>query len=82
MMPNGFDGMGRMPNFAGNMNPEQMLQAFKSNPAQFLMRRFNFPQNMPMNDPNAILNHLLQTGQVNQEQINNAYKLMGQFGKR
>lgn len=53
-----------------------MLQQLKSNPIQFLMqRRMNLPQNLPMNDPQAILNHLVQTGQVSQEQINRAYQM-------
>ena len=54
----------------------QMLQQFKANPMQMLLqRRLNVPQNIPM-DPNAILNHLLQTGQVSQQQVNNAYQMM------
>lgn len=57
----------------------QMLQSLKANPVQFLMqRRFNVPANMA-NDPNAIVNHLLKTGQISQEQINRAYQQMGQF---
>lgn len=53
-----------------------MLQQLKANPIQFLMqRRMNLPQNLPMNDPQAILNHLVQTGQVSQEQINRAYQM-------
>lgn len=60
-------------------NPMQMLQQFKANPMQFLMsRRMNVPQNM-MNDPNAIINHLLSTGQISQEQLNRAYQMAGQF---
>ena len=60
-------------------NPMQMLQALKSNPIQFLMqRRFNVPANMAR-DPNAIVDHLLKTGQISQEQINRAYQQMGQF---
>lgn len=63
-------------------NPMQlmnMLQSFKSNPMQFLaQRRFNVPANMT-NDPQAILNHLLQTGQVSQDAINQAYSQMSQF---
>ena len=55
-----------------------MLQSLKSNPMQFLMqRRMNLPQGM--NDPQAILNHLLQTGQVSQQQINNAYQMAQRF---
>ena len=60
-------------------NPLQMLQQLKSNPLQFLMqRRLNIPQNI-VYDPNAILNHLLQTGQVSQEAVNRAYQQIGQF---
>lgn len=60
-------------------NPMQMLQALKSNPVQFLLqRKFNVPANIA-SDPNAILNHLLQTGQVTQEAVNRAYQQMGQF---
>ena len=51
---------------------QQQFQALQTNPAQFLSR-FNIPQNI-MNDPNAILQHLLSTGAFTQEQINNAYQ--------
>lgn len=61
---------------SGIMN---MLQQFKSNPMQFLIqRKLNVPASM-MNDPNAIVNHLLSTGQVSQEQVNNAYKIAQSF---
>lgn len=60
-------------------NPLQMLQQFKANPMQFILQRnMNVPQNIA-GDPNAILNHLLKTGQITQQQINNAYQMMGQF---
>lgn len=63
----------------GQPNMMQMLSQLKQNPMQFLMqRKFNVPQNMA-NDPNAILNHLLQTGQVNQNQINSAYQMAQRF---
>lgn len=56
-----------------------MLQNFKQNPMQMLMqRRMNVPPEMA-NDPNAILNHLLQTGQVSQQQVNSAYQMMSMF---
>lgn len=55
-----------------------MLQQLKSNPLQFLMqRRMNIPQGV--NDPQAILNHLVQTGQVSQEQVNLAYQMAQRF---
>lgn len=58
----------------------QVLQQFKANPMQMLIqRRMNLPQGIPMNDPNAILNHLVQSGQINQQQINQAYQMMQRF---
>lgn len=52
-----------------------MLQQLKANPLQFLMqRKLNLPQGIPTNDPQAILNHLVRTGQVSQQQINAAYQ--------
>ena len=60
----------------------QMVQQFKSNPMQMLMQRhMNLPQGISMNDPNAILNHLVQSGQVSQQQINQAYQMMQRFGR-
>lgn len=57
----------------------QMLGQLKANPMQFLMqRRMNIPANIA-NDPSAIVNHLLQTGQVSQDAVNRAYQQMGQF---
>lgn len=57
-----------------------MLQQLKANPMQFLMqRRLNLPQNISTTDPQAILNHLVQTGQVTQQQINQAYQMAQRF---
>lgn len=56
-----------------------MVQQFRANPMQMLMQqRLNVPQNIA-GDPNAILNHLLQTGQVSQQQVDRAYQMAGQF---
>lgn len=47
------------------------LQQLMQNPAQFLMQaKFNVPQEMK--DPNDIIQHLLNTNQVSQQQVNNA----------
>lgn len=54
-----------------------MLQQIKANPAQLLARRFNLPANL--NDPTAILNHLLKTGQITQQQVNSAYQMAQRF---
>ena len=60
----------------------QMVQQFKQNPLGFLLqRRLNVPANVA-NDPNAILNYLLSTGQINQNQINMAYQTLQNGGMR
>ena len=69
MMPNPMMGMGNM---------MQMMQQLKSNPMAFLQKRFNLPQNIG-NDPQSILNHLVSSGQVNQNQINAAYQMAQRF---
>ena len=65
------------------MMPNQimgMLNQLKANPMQFLLqRKLNIPQNINMNDLQAILNHLVKSGQVNQQQINQAYQMMQSF---
>ena len=48
----------------------QMYQQLRTNPMQILARRFNLPQGMNMNNPNDIIQHLLNTGQINQAQVN------------
>ena len=58
----------------------QMLPHIKANPMQFLIqRKLNIPQSM-MNDSDAIINHLLQTGQISQSQVNNAHQMAQQMG--
>lgn len=44
------------------------LMQLKQNPVAVLSQRFNVPQNMT--DPNEIIQHLLTTGQVSQDQVN------------
>ena len=50
-----------------------MVNQIKQNPMAVLSQRFNIPQNM--NDPNQIIQHLLNTGQVTQQQVNNAMQM-------
>ena len=47
-----------------------MYQQMKNNPIAFLSQRFNIPENI--NDPNAILQHLLNSGQITQGEVNDA----------
>ena len=55
-------------------NPMMMLDQIKTNPYAVLSRRFNLPQNM--NNPNDILQYLLNTNQITQQQVNNAMLFM------
>lgn len=50
-----------------------MLNQFKQNPMALLSQRFNIPQDM--NNPNDILQHLLNTHQVSQEQVNKVMQM-------
>ncbi len=52
----------------------QMYRQLRSNPMQMLGRMYSIPQGINMNNPNDIIQHLLNTGQVQQAQIN---QLMG-----
>ena len=55
-----------------------MLSQIKSDPVGFLMRyRFNVPQNIKT--PDGIINYLLSSGQISQQQINSAYQMAQRF---
>lgn len=61
----------------GMMNMMKMFQQFKSNPMQMLSRRFSIPEGV--NDPNEILQHLVNTNQVSQDQINQISQMANMF---
>ena len=50
------------------MNMLAQFQQFKKNPMAMLSQRFNIPQNL--SDPNDIVKHLVDSGQVSTDQIN------------
>lgn len=61
-------------------NPMQMLSQLQQNPLGFLaQRKLNVPQNI-VNDPNKIIQHLMNTGQVSQDAYNNAIKQAQSMG--
>lgn len=62
------------------MQMMQMLNQIKQNPMQMLSQRFNLPANMPSN-PQDIVQHLLNTNQVSQEQVNRAMQMRKMFMK-
>ena len=58
------------------MNPMVLMSMYnqmRSNPMAVLSQRFNIPANMQ--DPNEIIQHLLNTGQVSQAQVNQAMQM-------
>ena len=59
------------------MNPMQIVNLynqFKQNPMQMLMQKFDIPNGIS-NDPNAIVQHLLNSGQVSQDAVNRAMQM-------
>ena len=64
-----------------SMNFMQMLQQLRQNPMQMLSQRFNVPQNIQ--NPQDIIQHLLNTGQISQDQVNQAMQMRQQmFGRK
>lgn len=47
-----------------------LYNQLRQNPRLVLEQRFNIPQSVNLQDPNSILQHLMNTGQVSQAQIN------------
>lgn len=70
-----------MGNMANGFNVMQQLQQLRQNPMQFLRQRgFNVPDNVT--DPQAIIQHLMNSGQVTQQQMNQAQAMAQGFGLR
>lgn len=59
------------------MNIIQMVNQLKSNPMAMLGKRFNIPQNL--NDPQQIIEHLMNTGQITQANYNAANNAVKQM---
>lgn len=58
-------------------NPFALLQQLRTNPMQLLSQKFNIPANITT--PQDIIQHLLNTGQVTQEQVNRAMEMRKQI---
>lgn len=63
-----------------SMNIMQMFGQFKQNPMQFISRQYNLPQNV-CNNPQQIVQYLLDSGQINQQMVNRAQQMMPQFNQ-
>lgn len=62
-----------------NSNPMQMLNQLRANPIQYILNRgFNLPQNIG-NNPNSIIQHLLNSGQVSQSKYNQVMQMVQNF---
>lgn len=55
------------------MNMFQMIMQAKQNPMAVIQQRFNIPQNIQK--PQDIVQHLLDSGQISQQQLNNAMQM-------
>lgn len=61
------------------MNIFSIMQMFQRNPLALIQQKFKIPQGM--NTPDQILNHLLESGQVTQEQIDHAMSMKNSFNQ-
>lgn len=67
------DPFGSMQGFVGQ------LKGFMQNPMQFMMQnKLNIPNNVA-NDPNAVIQHLLNNGQMSQAQYNQLQQMAKQI---
>lgn len=57
------------------------FQGFMQNPMQFMLqRKLNIPQQY-LNDPNAAIQYLMNSGKLSQEQYNQAVSMSSQLQK-
>lgn len=62
-------------------NPMQMLQQLRSNPVSVLKQAgYSIPDGM--NNPQQMVNYLLQSGQVPQARYQQALQMFGKMGRR
>lgn len=65
-------------NALGGVNPMSMLNQLRTNPLGFLRQKgLNVPDNLT--DPNAIIQYLMNSGQINQQTYNQARQMAQSF---
>lgn len=75
-----FDNLNQT-NQGGRINPQQALAQLREDPAGTLKAAgLNIPAGL--NNPQQIVNHLLQSGQVSNQRLQMAQRMMGMFGRR
>jgi len=63
----------------GGMNPAVLLSQLQTNPLAVLRRAgYNVPENV--SNPQAIIQHLMNSGQISQQQLNSAQVMAQTFG--
>ena len=73
-----FENLGQKPQ---QSNPMQMLQQLRSNPVSMLKQAgYNIPEGM--NNPQQMVNYLLQSGQVPQARYQQAMQMLNRMGRR
>lgn len=76
-----FDSLGRGDAPQQAQNPQNALNRLRGNPAGMLKEAgYTIPQGMT--DPRQIINHLLQSGQVNSPRLQMAQQIMSRMGHR
>ena len=72
-------GGGKWQTAQPQMTPQQALQQIKANPVSMIKQAgYNVPDNIA-NDPNAMIQHLVQSGQVPQSRLQS---ILQRFGRR
>ncbi len=65
-----YEALGQTTGNGGMTNLFTMLQQFKANPIAFIaQKKLRIEPNVNMNDPNAMLNYLVNSGQVSQSRV-------------
>lgn len=76
-----FDSLGGQQAQRQQITPQQAIQQLRSNPASVLKQAgLSVPDGM--NNPQQIINHLLQSGQVPQARYQQAMQMMGRMQER
>ena len=68
----------RTPTNTQTVSPAQLMNQLRANPAAMLKQRgLNIPAGM--NDPQQIINHLMQTGQINNSRLQMAQQMLSRM---
>lgn len=77
-----FDNLGgKTPASAQMQNPQELMRKLQADPAAML-RQAGLSIPGGMRDPQQIVQHLMQTGQVPQNRLTQAMQILGRMGGR